>query len=38
MESELKAQNYCQDLVDHKQIVCIDRTENAIDHWYAFSK
>jgi hypothetical protein len=40
MENEFKAENYFQELVNNKQIICIDRLDNSesMNHWYAFSK
>ncbi|CAF3391754.1 unnamed protein product [Rotaria socialis] len=43
MENESIAHDYCQELVNKRQIICIDRTENENsqefdNHWYAFSK
>ena len=38
VENETKAKTYCQELVDGKQLVRINRKENANNPWYAFSK
>jgi len=40
MENDSKAQNFCQELVHDKKIVCIDQKDNIdpTDHWYAFTK
>ncbi|CAF3775579.1 unnamed protein product [Rotaria sordida] len=43
VENEYMAQNYFQQLIDHKQITCINQKQNDQEHdplsnWYAFSK
>ncbi|UJR28564.1 hypothetical protein I4U23_009797 [Adineta vaga] len=43
VDNDLKAQDYCQELIEMKQIVCINRqakeqTLDSINHWYAFTK
>lgn len=38
VENESKAQNYCEELVKKKHIVCINRKESSPNNWYAFSK
>jgi hypothetical protein len=40
MDNESKAQQYCRELENKKQIVCVNRTDDGDlnDHWYAFSK
>lgn len=43
MQDESRAHSYCRELMNKKQIVCIDRVQNeqisnVTDHWYAFTK
>ena len=43
LENDVRAQDYCQELVSMKHIVCINRipkeeTHDSVDNWYAFTK